>query len=190
MAEKTLSATQRPWITVDVDIGGPLVYDVNGPNFTFKFILENIGNSPARNVWPDFKIVLLNGGQIITHFDVREIQIEMIKDRKNIEQAYVGHTIFPKERVTQQMTYTITNFTRNQHGVISPMLVGAVYYYSDFGSKPHQTGLMRGISRGDAPIEESTTGRFQPSICIDEGDIQARDLRIIRPPFMSGGYAD
>jgi hypothetical protein len=79
VAEKTLSVTQRPWIRVDIDIGGPLVYDINGANFTFNFILENIGNSPARDVWPEFKIVLLNSGDIITPFDVREIQTELCR---------------------------------------------------------------------------------------------------------------
>jgi hypothetical protein len=199
IAEKTLSVTQRPWINVHVDIGGPLVYDINGANFTFNFILENIGNSPARNVWPEFKIVLLNSGGIITEFDVREIQIEMIEYRKKIEKSYFGHTMLPKEKIHQQITYTIKAADLPgiiQQGAIispsiSPMLVGATYYYSDFSPKPHQTGLIRGIIRNDVPQAESITkGRFQLPIFIDEGDTPAGDLRIFRPLLESGGYAD
>jgi hypothetical protein len=51
LAEKALVAANRPWIKVDVMVGGPIVYDVNGANFSIKFILKNIGRSPASNVW-------------------------------------------------------------------------------------------------------------------------------------------
>ncbi len=48
VAEKTLVATQRPWVSVEMKIISPLTYDAEGnAQITIGFMLKNIGNSPA-----------------------------------------------------------------------------------------------------------------------------------------------
>jgi hypothetical protein len=192
-------ATQRPWITVDVRIGGPLAYDANGANFTFVFILENIGNSPATNVWPDFKVVAPDSGPIVTHFDERKMQREIIERRKHSEKIWHGDTIFPKKTIEKRITYTITMEELSKimkHApidapLLSPSLIGAVCYYSHFSTAPNQTGFICEIRRSDVPrIESIKKNRWPPAIFTDDGTIPANELRIIRDPFMSGGYAD
>ena len=50
IAERTLVSGNRAWIKVDVQPAGPISYNINGANFTFRFTLTNIGRSPATNV--------------------------------------------------------------------------------------------------------------------------------------------
>ena len=53
-AEKSADAgaiALRPWISCKVEIGGPLTYTPEGhAKFVFRFILENVGHSPAFGV--------------------------------------------------------------------------------------------------------------------------------------------
>ncbi len=51
VAERALIAAHRPWVKADIQVGGPIFYNVNGANFTLGFSLKNIGRSPALNVW-------------------------------------------------------------------------------------------------------------------------------------------
>jgi hypothetical protein len=51
IAERTIAATQRPWISIDIGINGDLVFDANGnAKVHLLFTLNNIGRSPATNV--------------------------------------------------------------------------------------------------------------------------------------------
>ncbi|MGA7564408.1 MAG: hypothetical protein WBW55_14505 [Desulfobaccales bacterium] len=47
VAEKTLLATQRPWVAVRMDIGSGFKFNEQGTNITIRFIVKNVGNSPA-----------------------------------------------------------------------------------------------------------------------------------------------
>src|SRR5712664_4961856 len=48
--ERSLIAANRPWIKVSFKPAGPIFYNVNGANIILRYILENIGRSPAINV--------------------------------------------------------------------------------------------------------------------------------------------
>src|SRR5207244_9521497 len=48
---------QRPWVSVDMSIASPLTYDHNGDaRITLRFILKNVGRSPATDVSVDTMI--------------------------------------------------------------------------------------------------------------------------------------
>src|SRR5581483_1180093 len=49
-AERALIAANRPWITIAVLPATPIQFDQNGARFTFNYVIENIGHSPATNV--------------------------------------------------------------------------------------------------------------------------------------------
>lgn len=50
VAEKTLIATDRPWIIIEHDVAGPLVFGADTITATVRFRLRNVGKSPATNV--------------------------------------------------------------------------------------------------------------------------------------------
>jgi hypothetical protein len=45
-----MQTEQRPWISLEMQAEGPLVYDANGWNFVVKYSLNNVGKSPAISV--------------------------------------------------------------------------------------------------------------------------------------------
>lgn len=57
-AAAQLEMTDRPWVTIDIVITGPLTYsDKGGVFMSFLFIPENIGRSPAQNVLISPKLI-------------------------------------------------------------------------------------------------------------------------------------
>ena len=52
VAEDTLTISQRPWVTVDVGLVGPMTYTANGADFAFEYTMENVGNTPALRAFP------------------------------------------------------------------------------------------------------------------------------------------
>src|ERR1035437_444117 len=49
VANKTLIATQRPWVTADVIVVGPLIFKNGGAVITLRYSLKNLGAPPAAN---------------------------------------------------------------------------------------------------------------------------------------------
>jgi hypothetical protein len=62
-AKDTLVASERPWVALDVNIGGRFTIDASGAHIPVKLILENIGHSPAVRlaIWTRFYPYRLNG---------------------------------------------------------------------------------------------------------------------------------
>ena len=107
IAEDTLVATQRPWVTADIQVGGPLRYDVNGANITVRFILRNIGHSPAMHVWIDAQVTaptFLAGDQ----WDLQGQQRQIISDLRSRPPYPYGYVIFPGMTAVQDFTLMIS----------------------------------------------------------------------------------
>src|SRR5215470_5382677 len=59
VAEKTLVATQRPWIGFKgFRIAEPLTFDPNGARITVTYEVENTGHSPAASI--DINVLTFN----------------------------------------------------------------------------------------------------------------------------------
>jgi hypothetical protein len=88
-AERSLIAANRPWIKVDLRVGGPIHYNANGANFTLIYVLNNIGNSPALNV--DVRPRVINF--------MLNARTELLKDiegwKKLDSPIWRGYTLFP-----------------------------------------------------------------------------------------------
>jgi hypothetical protein len=186
-------ATQRPWITIEVKPGGPLVYNVNGANITLRFYLKNIGHSPAKHVSLNPQVLAPAIG-IDKVFDERGVQRQMIEERKNSPFDPHGYLIFPDQTVIQDFTVTISadELKRITQKVdfIFPYIIGSVDYGFVFEDGHHQTGFISHVRRSDQPHRVSVAKKRSPdAIFPDEGDIPTADLRLYHAPF-GGGYAD
>ena len=193
IAERALVASNRPWIKVDIAVGGPIRYDVNGVNFTFNYVLTNIGHAPATNVWVSPRVIAPDpdSGK---PFDPRgELRTE-IAQLKSRPPSPWGFALFPGDSIVQPITVTIgTDVLKKiteKFEVIYPQIIGAVDYRMGFDDAAHQTGFIFEVRRSEAPRPVSIEkNRWPPAIFIDEGDIPAEEVRISRS-FIEGGYAD
>lgn len=194
ISERALIATHRPWITVSIDIKGPLSYDPRGAYFPFRFNLENVGKSPAKNVFVRPEIVCPESvdGNPITPQDV---QRRIIRDVKKYNCYPFGNTVFPGITDVQELGVYLPwdkfEQARSNKDYILPTLVGVVVYISEFSDAPHVTGFIVDIAR-DLALRPATVheGRRPGLIYPDEGEIPQHSLRLNRSPINGGGYAD
>jgi hypothetical protein len=195
VAEKSLVASNRPWIKVDIAVGGPIFYNVNGVNFTIKYMLTNIGHAPASNVWITAIVIAPElGAANRKPFDPRASLRELIAQLKSRPPMPFGFPLFPGETITQDITVNIgaedlKRMTKD-FPLIFPNIIGAADYRIGFDDQAHQTGFAIEVRRSDAPRPESTAkNRYPAAIFTDEGDIPAAEVRLFRS-FIEGGYAD
>jgi hypothetical protein len=194
-AENIFVATQRPWVKVSIDVGSPLVYDENGANLAFRFTLENIGNSPARNVWVEARLIAQGIGVADEPLsDARHIQRQLVAELKGRGPSPYGFVLFPKDVAAQDIPFNIPQdeLTRITQRVdfMRIQLVGAVDYCSGLSAESHQTGFVVEVGRHNGVEAESTVMTTSPApIYINERDVAAEDLRLHRS-MVHGSYAD
>ena len=108
----------RPWISCKVEIGGSLTYTPEGhAEFVFRFILENVGHSPAFGIRlapslnllsPRHEHSILKLQRMADHnraMPVKTVGV-LIPGGAPIGGAELGLILFPKD--TQTFNYTIT----------------------------------------------------------------------------------
>jgi len=195
VAETALLIANRAWVTVEIQVGGPIVFDVNGASITLKYILKNVGHSPATNVWVSPRIIYpVPSTTEMGRFDHRS---EMQKDIANLKTrppTPLGFALFPGDIIVQPITVSISqkDITRATKDIkaIYPVVVGAVDYRMGINNKAHQTGFIVEIKRNDAPRPATTAkNRSAAAIWVDEGDVPAEEIRLFRS-FIEGGFAD
>ena len=192
-AENIFVATQRPWVKVSIDAAGPLVYDESGANVAFRFTLENIGNSPARNVWVEARLIAQGIGLADEPLsDARHLQRQLIAELKGRGPSPYGFVLFPKDVAAQDIPFNIPQdeLTRITQRVdfMHIQLVGAVDYNSGFGAESHQTGFVVEVGRRNGSEADGAPASPAP-IYINEQDVAADDLRLFRS-MVHGSYAD
>jgi hypothetical protein len=195
VAEKALVAANRPWVKVDIQVGGPIIFNENGANFTLKYILTNIGHSPATNVWVSPRVIIpINDLNAVENFNPRTALHGVIAELKKRSPSPLGFALFPAQIIIQDITVSISRDEIRRAttigNVIFPTIIGAVDYRMLFDDKPHQTGFIVEIRRSDVPRPTTiANNRWAPAIFVDEGDIPAADVRLLRS-IIEGGYAD
>jgi hypothetical protein len=151
--QRTVVATQRPWISVKVEAGG-IRFHSDGTLFhNFKVTLKNVGNSVATFVDQDLKFfaVKAEGGL------AGQLQDEMCKGlRGKVEKSKSALALFPLEESDPVYSLALTAKQIDMEAIgtarlLNLMLVGCVVYRSEFAHDVHETGYMfsiRQITRG------------------------------------------
>jgi len=142
-----LQAAERPWVTVDAYVDSDLMFLSGTANISIRFVLTNVGHTPAMNasVFPD--LVPLRGR--IEHRDVT-----CRSDRENFRKGgIIGDTIFPTQSIEVRYALSISpeavkNF-QFRIGRIGPSVTGCATYGSSFDTEVHQTGFLYDIIRND-----------------------------------------
>jgi hypothetical protein len=68
-ANKLNLAGLRPWVTVGIDIAGPLTFDDRGAHLQLNMSIQNVGRSPARSVLLGARIVPKGANEAILERD-------------------------------------------------------------------------------------------------------------------------
>jgi hypothetical protein len=194
--EKSLIAANRPWIKVEIRVGGPIVYNVNGANFTLQYVLTNIGHSPAVNVHVSPRVIFpVLSMEAESKFNPRaELEKIIAAEKARSGPSFFGHSLFPEETITQPITVTMTDddikLATALIGAIYPTIVGTVSYRMGLDDESHQTGFIVEIKRDDTPRPSTIqNNRWAGAIWVDEGDVPANEVRLYRS-YIDGGYAD
>jgi len=159
VAQGTLIATQRPWVSVEYKIISPLTYDAEGnAQITIGFILKNIGNSPARNMDLVAKIHLTLGDGITE----KEKLCHSIRQPPPQDRPEWGLVLFPQQPFPWAETLPIShkeiedfNLSQQTHHPGWPedklvwvaKIIGCVNYKFTFADGYHQTGFILDLQR-------------------------------------------
>ena len=195
VAEKSLVAANRPWVKVDIQTAGPITYNVNGANFTLRFILTNVGHSPATHVWVNTRLVFpVVSMEADDHFNPRTEMLKDVAAMKKRGPSTLAYALFPGDTISQEVTVTMSQADIERATTlikaIYPRVVGAVDYRMAFDSEAQDTGFIIEFRRNDAPREFTTVRKLAPqAIWVEEGDVPASDVRIFRS-IIDGGFAD
>jgi hypothetical protein len=163
-AAAQLEMTDRPWVTIDVVITGPLTYsDKEGVFMSFLFIPKNIGRSPAQNV--------LISPMLIPAFPFDDIRKEQNGICKNVgESGFSTYVLFPNEpfsesfRIEESPESIVKRWGKQPQGwgLPDPMpvtLVGCVDYTYETSRVHHQTGFALDVAMkttGGMPLRSLT----------------------------------
>lgn len=144
IAAQQLELTERPWVRIDLKIGGPLVIDRNGVNFVLQAVTKTTGNSPA-SVIMESKMYVNYAWPATLMNEKRDGFCEDLKKRALINQKYLK-TVFPGTEelaVYQHLSVSDSELKRalqdNTTGRIMPLIVTCAIYQSTFNDKLYET---------------------------------------------------
>ena len=205
IAEKTMVGTQRPWVSVRLNLGSGFKRDEQGGgNITIVFRMKNVGNSPAVGVYLHAEVILGFGPKdaIVEQKRILATGRRILATGRNsgspLGYPFFGYMLFPGEEFSYKMTFGISREQIKQFETkmikgfgedngafkfIAPSIVGDVVYGFAFDKSVHRTGFIAEIFRVD-PLYPN--GRL--IINSEDGDVPLNLLTLDISQF--GSYAD
>jgi hypothetical protein len=194
VARDTLIAAQRPWVSVQgIEIRGPLTFEDGEARIDLRFNLKNVGNSPARRVSINAKLIISNNVSVLAeqrrfadHFRRNPAHNEI---RPEVT-LWPGETLdFPRLVFMQGDDMPRIKEWADRaspHPIALPLLIGCVDYEFTFAEGHHQTALIYDLHRVDQFAAEGQTVLGAIPL---EGTIPEHDLNI-RLNFVGTGPID
>lgn len=204
VAEKTLITTQRPWLSVQMQIVSNFRISKvanQQDTITIRFIVKNVGNSPALGIDITPRICTLGPWQEVSSVE-RQI-CDLGSGPKVLKQPFLGYTLFPNDHFIQDISLGIspndieqfrTKITEFAKSINSPspntnyinlFLIGCVRYRFGFDGSLHKTGFIEEIGRLDPRHPDNTL-----AINITGPDIPSDMLVLKSFPLGAGNLAD
>ena len=183
IAEQTLTATQRPWVSVVANVGPKgLYFDVNDANLDLTFSLKNTGTTPSVSV----RVIGSPRIDVLTNDRIAELEKVCSKARTDAQDPkMVAYTIFPGDTLKLNYLYSFASkndlrpILEKRYGLISPVVIGCIDYFFTFGQSTHHQ------SRFVYELDFPTANGGSRAIEISEGDKSADVLRL--NPWLEGG---
>lgn len=162
-------ANQRPWVSVDAELDGPLLTDTNG-NMTIQLAVTtaNLGKSPATNVVLNIRI-FMNGENPNGPTGAYEEFFTKQSENNNI--LFAPITLFPGHQKMQRWSVMIDRAligrgevafrggtASNGANFISPAVIGFVQYNLLYDKKRRHTGFIYALK---ARLDHQTATELQ-----------------------------
>jgi hypothetical protein len=188
ISRDTLITSQRPWISVDPIIVGPLSFNENGAIIKLRFKVQNSGHSPALYVWPHARPILMRIGERPDLISAQRTLLKEIRERPRHPEER-GFTIFPG--VIGEVPVDI-NIIKGDIGAIGetdgriillPAIVGFVDCQFTFSEERRYTGFIYMLSRADPAHPDLPFAIYR-----DEGDIPRDKLLLHYGLLEAGGF--
>jgi hypothetical protein len=190
---------QRPWVKVDTEIADSLVFWVGGPAIMpLRFVLANVGKSPAFNVRLASLGYLIFVGHNDPHKEQHE-KCEWLRDQP-LDNPARGSVLFPGDRVpwdqmggafTSGVAFSSTDIQKipvreDKQRHLEIWIIGCADYIFGEAKLHHQTGFIYQLAQ-IIPREG-----MQPALTfgiVPQGTISPSQLRLFPSPS-SGGQTD
>jgi hypothetical protein len=188
VTQSSLELSQRPWVSVKVEIAGPLTWDANGAHLLLKYTFKNVGHSPALGFFSLAQMVV-----------EPKLGIPPIKERQELCQYVRSQNIplrdvlFPDE---VRETLVKVNASRTDIGKAKSYWAGARFaasvidctaYHSSFSQQIYAVSNSRSLATplpaGQQDLFRATSA-FSGTLAlpIDE-EVQADHIALVPDPF-------
>jgi hypothetical protein len=197
IAEKTMIGTQRPWVSVRLNLWSGLKFDEQGGHVSIVLRMKNVGNSPAVGTHVDAEVVLGFGPKYAIAEQKRMLATRQKAGPRLVDSTF-GYMLFPGEEFLYEINFLISreqikkyqtemsrDFKKDRtiFKFINPNIVGCVIYGFSFDESVHKTGFIGEIFTVD-PLHPN--GRYV--IDSEAGDVPLDLLTLHISEF--GSYAD
>jgi hypothetical protein len=181
-AAHQLEMSQRPWISVDTFVVGPLTFTPAGEaQVTLKFVVRNVGSSPAKglSIQPEMYIASRDKQDPV-------MERSQVCEQNRSLAAGVDGTLFPKAEFTKAVTFNgdareIVKES-NRTGSFSPAVIVCASYQSTFDDRSrYTTGIIYYLRRID-PSQPGIYSRIK-----NGGEVPRESLVLTYDPI--GGIA-
>jgi len=196
ITKQALTAHERPWLAVDVDIGGDLKFQKTDRTAVVSLIIKitNLGKQLAQTVIPAFKIIVCDTADIpLEEPKIFEYATDAAKAKPR-SVPFVGHALFPDKGTpwivkesfiinSNDVKAIKGNFTDTK-GPRQLMVIGCVAYKYALDESVHRTGFIGEIGMKPTPDAPGSV-LFISAIT---KDISSKRLKIAR--MIEGFFAD
>ena len=194
ITRQALTTNERPWIAVDVAIGGDLKFQKIDGSATIPLIITmtNLGKTPAQKVFKAFKVIPSDTTDVaVEEQKLFKYATEAVKAEPGV--PYIGYTLFPAKDTPLVVKETFI-ISPDDVKVISTtfgpahakqlMIFGCVAYRYAFDNSIHRTGFIGTIGIKRNPDNPNVVGLIS---AITE-DISSEQIKILQ--MLQGFYAD
>jgi hypothetical protein len=144
---KEMQAAQRPWVSANIQIAGPLVFEANGSSIPLKITLKNTGDTPATRILAIPRL-FVREKQPMDLLAIQKRRCEAGR-RPPVPSGGIGYTLFPGDTVTEYNTPTMTHDEFGSQQTIAPFIVVCINYQFTYSGENHQTAAMYTLMRVD-----------------------------------------
>lgn len=169
-------AENRPWISVKMELAGPLVFDSKEASIKVRLSIKNVGKSPAEGVRRFWKFL---PDEDAARRELERLSTEQ-RDLPPMSSDSPGDIMFPDAEASFRPTLRISkhdlDIARHGESTITPAFIGCVTYYTGEAGEPLQAVFFGAL------VQVNPRNRSRAGIEIPDGNggISPSDLRIRR----------
>lgn len=158
-----VEVADRPWLSIDVRVNGPITFDSNGANMPTLVTFTNTGHSPAAGLW--FTGFLFPGR--LDPVAEREKMCSQLQEQAIANPRLVTEVIFPGTSPPRQEIFTsgkdkLNVALKQMDGMVAPTLIVCAAYHPAFSpSSIHQTALIYLVLAATDPTNPSNCVAFR-----------------------------